>query len=59
MERLTPPDARGHQKYGLTEAQLDALEDDATRAGFMAVRREMHTAGRDSLAVVRGSKATE
>jgi ubiquinone/menaquinone biosynthesis C-methylase UbiE len=59
VERLTPPGARGHQKYGLTEAQLDALEGDATRAGFMAVRREMYAAGRDSLAVVRGSKATE
>jgi ubiquinone/menaquinone biosynthesis C-methylase UbiE len=59
VERLSPPGPRGHQKYGLTEAQLDALESDATRAGFMAVRREMYTAGHDSLAVVRGSKATE
>jgi len=58
VERLSPPDAHGHQKYGMTETQLDALESDATRAGFMAVRRDMHTAGRESLAVVRGSKAT-
>ena len=59
VERLTLPGARSHQKYGLTEAQLDALEGDAARAGFMAVRRELYTAGSDSLAVVRGSKATE
>jgi ubiquinone/menaquinone biosynthesis C-methylase UbiE len=59
VERLTPPGARGHQKYGLTEAQLDALESDTTRAGFVAVRREMHPAGRDILAVVRGSKTAE
>jgi len=58
VERLSPPDTRGHQKYGMTEAQLDALEQDATRAGFVAVRREMHRAGRDTLAVVRGSKST-
>ena len=43
----------------MTEAQLDALEGDATRAGFLAVRREMHVTGRDRLAVVRGSKTTE
>jgi ubiquinone/menaquinone biosynthesis C-methylase UbiE len=59
VERLSPPGARGRQKYGLTETQLDALEGDATRAGFMAVRREMHSSGRDNLAVIRGSKTTE
>jgi len=58
VERLSPPGARGHQRYGMTEPQLDALEADATRAGFLAVRREMHVAGRDTLAVVRGSTAT-
>ena len=58
VERLSPPDARGHQRFGMTEAQLDALEQDATRAGFVAVRLEMHRAGRDTLAVVRGSKST-
>ena len=58
VERLTPPGARGHARYGLTEAQLDTLEADATRAGFVAVRREMHVTGRDTLAVVRGSTAT-
>lgn len=56
VERLSPPGARGHQRYGMAEAQLDALEQDATRAGFVAVRREMHGAARDTLAVVRGSK---
>jgi SAM-dependent methyltransferase len=55
VERLSPPGARGHARYGMTESQLDALERDATRAGFLAVRREMHVAGRDTLAVVRGS----
>jgi len=58
VERLSPPGARGHARYGMTEPQLDALEADATRAGFLAVRREMHVAGRDTLAVVRGSTAT-
>ena len=58
VERLSSPGARGQQKYGMIDAQLDALESDATRAGFIAVRRDMHTAGRGSLAVVRGSKAT-
>jgi ubiquinone/menaquinone biosynthesis C-methylase UbiE len=58
VERLSPPGARGHARYGMTEPQLDALEADARRAGFMAVRREMHVAGRDTLAVVRGSTAT-
>ena len=31
VERLSPPDARGHQRFGMTEAQLDRLEDDAAR----------------------------
>ncbi len=58
VERLSPPGARGHARYGMTESQLDALEADVTRAGFLAVRREMRVAGRDTLAVVRGSTAT-
>jgi SAM-dependent methyltransferase len=55
VEHVTPPEAHGHRRYGMTEARLDALESDATRAGFIAVRREMHLARRDTLAVVRGS----
>jgi ubiquinone/menaquinone biosynthesis C-methylase UbiE len=58
VERLTESGARGHQRYGMTEEQLDALEGELTQAGFVAVRRELHTAGRDSVAVVRGSKAS-
>ncbi len=56
VERLSPPDARGHERFGLTEAQLDGLERDAVHAGFDAVRRELHTTRRDTVAVVRGSK---
>ena len=41
VERLTEPGARGHQRYGLTEVELDELEGDAIRAGFTAVRREL------------------
>ena len=58
VERLSPPGAPGHARYGMTEPQLDALEADVTRAGFLAVRREMRVAGGDTLAVVRGSTAT-
>jgi len=57
VERLSPPGARGHARFGMTEPQLDALEADATRAGFLAVRRDIHVAGRDTLAIVRGSTA--
>jgi ubiquinone/menaquinone biosynthesis C-methylase UbiE len=56
-ERMSPPGARGHKRHGLTEAQLDNLEQDTTRAGFTAVRSELHATRRDTIAVVRGSAA--
>ena len=57
VERMSPPNARGHKRHGLTGAQLDILEQDVTRAGFTAVRSELHTTRRDTIAVVRGSKS--
>ena len=59
VERLSPPDARGHQRFGMTEAQLHRLEGDAVAAGFTAVRREVHMAGRETIAVVRGSRPAD
>jgi SAM-dependent methyltransferase len=59
VERLTSPGDRGHMKYGLTEAQLAALEEDLRRAGISAVRRETHTVGRETIAVVRGTLVDE
>ncbi len=59
VERLTQPGDRGHRSYGLNEAQLVTLEEDVRRAGISAVRRETHVVGRETLAVVRGSRVVE
>jgi len=59
VERLTQPGDRGHRSYGLNEAQLVTLEEDLRRAGISAVRRETHVVGRETLAVVRGTRVAE
>ncbi len=56
VEQLKDSGARGNRAHGLTVAEVKGVLDQAKAAGFTAVRRETHVAGRRTVAVVRGSR---